>query len=84
MCAHFVYADINEITGQIYTYHMVWFPVTSSQGSKYIMVLYKFYGNATMLAAYKDIQVLMVCLGLCLKLQRLDNKVSNALIEFMY
>jgi hypothetical protein len=43
---HMVFVKAIERTGQIYTDQTGTFPITSSKGSKYLMVLYDYDSNA--------------------------------------
>jgi hypothetical protein len=40
-----VYVKAKEATGQIYTDQTGRFPITSSRGNKYIMILYNYESN---------------------------------------
>ncbi len=96
---HLVYAAIVEVpqqvTGQINSDQTGAFPVVSSQGAKYAMVVYEYDSNGilveplanrkatSILQAYKKIHALLVARGLRPKLQRLDNEASTILKQFM-
>ncbi len=92
---HCVYAKAIEITGQIYSDQTGRFPVTSSKGHKYIMIVYD-YDSAAILAepiknrskgellrAYSAMHRHLTERGLKPKLQELDNECSAALKQFM-
>jgi hypothetical protein len=86
----FVYAAIID-AGQIYTYQTGRFPVVSSKGNKYIMILYDYDSNAILAQPIKDrtapellkaFQVMeqeLVARGLKPKLKKLDNEASKLL-----
>ena len=87
--------DINEPTGQIYTDQTGRFPVQSSRGYKYIMILYDHDSNAIlaepmksrsdheMIRAYEKLHSYLTTRGLKPKLQRLDNEASTKLKNLM-
>jgi hypothetical protein len=92
---HLVYAKVVTITGQIYSDQTGRFPVTSSRGNKYIMVVYD-YDSAAILAepiknrtegellrAYSRMHQYLTDRGLKPQLQKLDNECSSALKTFM-
>ena len=95
---HNTYANllnINRPTGQIHTNQTGQFPVQSSQGNKYVMILYDYDSNSIlagamksrtaheMVRAYEKLHTYLVIPGLKPKLQRLDNEASQKLIDFM-
>jgi hypothetical protein len=90
-----VYAKAIEITGQIYSDQTGRFPVTSSNGNKYVMIVYD-YDSAAILAeplkkrserellrAYSKLHQHLTDRGLHPQLQKLDNECSTALKQFM-
>jgi hypothetical protein len=91
----FVYAA-TIVAGQIYTDQTVIFPVVSSKGKKYIMILYDYDSNAILAKTNKDrtspellkaFQVMeqeLVARGLKPKLMQLDNKASKLLKDYLY
>jgi hypothetical protein len=92
---HLVYAKVVTITGQIYSDQTGRFPVTSSKGNKYIMVVYD-HDSAAILAepiknrtegellrAYSKLHQYLTDRGLKPQLQKLDNECSAALKQFM-
>jgi hypothetical protein len=82
--------------GQIYTDQTGIFPVVSSKGKKYIMILYDYYSNAILAQPIKDrtapgllkaFQVMeqeLVALGLKPKLMKLDNEASKLLKTYLH
>jgi hypothetical protein len=86
----FVYAATRD-AGQIYTDKKGRFPVVSSKGNKYIMILYYCDSNAILaqpnkdriapelLKAFKVMEQEMVARGLTPKLMKLDNEASKLL-----
>jgi hypothetical protein len=92
---HLVYAKVVEITGQIYSDQTGRFPVTSSKGNKYIMVVYDYDSTAILAEPIKnrsERELLRACSkihkhlterGLKPQLQKLDNECSEALKTFM-
>jgi hypothetical protein len=91
----FVYAATID-AGQIYTDQTGRFPVVSSKGNKYIMILYDYYSNAILEQPIKDrtapdllkaFQVMeheLVARGLKPKLTRLDNQASKLLKDYLH
>ena len=87
--------DINEPTGQIYTDQTGRFPVQSSRGYKYIMILYDHDSNAIlaepmksrsdhdMIRAYEKLHSYLTTRGLKPKLQRLDHEAATKLKNLM-
>ena len=92
---HLVYAKVIAITGQIYSDQTGRFPVTSSRGNKYIMIVYDYDSTAILaeplknrseqeiLRAYSKLHQHLTDRGLKPQLQKLDNECSNALKQFM-
>jgi hypothetical protein len=82
--------------GQLYTDQTGRFPVVSSKGNKYIMILYDYDSNAILAKPIKDrtapellkvfqfMEQELVARGLKPKLMKLDNKVSKLLKEYLY
>jgi hypothetical protein len=94
-----VYATViayDGLTGQIYTDQTGRFPVQSSKGMKYLMVIYDYDSNLiwaapiknrtapSLVDAYEKLHGMLVRAGLKPKLQRLDNEASDALKNFMH
>jgi hypothetical protein len=95
---NFVYAAaiaVEDRTGQIHSDLTGRFPVQSSKGNNYILVVYDYDSNAIlsepmkrrtdaeMLRAYGVIYDVLVSRGMRPKLQRLDNEASAALKQFI-
>jgi hypothetical protein len=87
---HFEYAQVVNITGQIYSDQTGRFPVTSSKGNQYIMIVYD-YDSAAILAeplknrikqelvrAYSKLHQHLTERGLKPQLQKLDNECPAA------
>jgi hypothetical protein len=91
----FVYAKVVTVTGQIYSDQTGRFPVTSSRGNKYIMIVYDYdstailaepiknRSEAELLRAYSLLHEYLTDRGLKPQLQELDNECSSALRQFM-
>jgi hypothetical protein len=91
----FVYAATID-AGQIYTDQTGRFPVVSSKGNEYIMILYDYDSNAILAQPIKDrtapellkaFQVMeqeMVARGLTPKLMKLDNEASKVLKAYLH
>jgi hypothetical protein len=92
---HLVYAKVIAITEQLYSDQTGRFPVTSSKGNKYIMIVYD-YDSAAILAepiksrseqeilrAYSKLHQYLMERSLKPQLQKLDNECSAALKQFM-
>jgi hypothetical protein len=91
----FVYAATID-AGQIYTDQTGRFPVVSSKGNKYIMILYDYDSNAILAQPIKDrtspdllkaFQVMeqeLVARGLKPKLMKLDNEASKLLKTYLH
>jgi hypothetical protein len=92
---HFIYAATID-AGQIYTDQTGLFPVVSSKGNKYIMILYDYKSNAILAKPIKDrtdpellkaFQVMeqeIMVRGLKRKLLKLDNETSKLLKTYLY
>ena len=90
-CTHHVFAAVHDITGQIYTDLTGRFPVQSSRGYKYILVLYDCDSNAILtepmrnrsdtehLRAYNKLHQYLLDRGFRPLLQKMDNEASAAL-----
>jgi hypothetical protein len=91
----FVYAATID-AGQIYTDQTGIFPVVSSKGNKYIMILYDYDSNAILAQPIKDrkapellraFQVMeqeLVARGLTPKLMKIDNEASKLLKTYLH
>jgi hypothetical protein len=91
----YVYAATID-AGQIYTDQTDRFPVVSSKGNKYIMILYGYDRNAIMaqpikartapelLRAFQVIEQELVARGLKPKLMKLDNEASKLLKTYLH
>jgi hypothetical protein len=91
----YVYAATID-AGQIYTDQTGRFPVVSSKGNKYIMVLYDYDSNAILaqpiknrtapelLKAFQFMEQELVAKGLKPKLMKLDNEASKLLKDYLY
>jgi hypothetical protein len=91
----FVYAATID-AGQIYTDQSGIFPVVSSKGNKYIMILYDYDSNAILAQPIKDrtapellktFQIMeqeLVARGLKTKLMKLDNEASKLLKTYLH
>jgi hypothetical protein len=91
----FVYAATID-AGQIYMDQTGRFPVVSSKGNKYIMILYDYDSNAILAKPIKDrtapelfkafqcMEQDLVARGLKPKLMKLDNKESKLLKDYLY
>jgi hypothetical protein len=91
----YVYAATID-AGQIYTDQTGRFPVVSSKGNKYIMVLYDYDSNAILaqpiknrttpelLKAFQFMEQELVTKGLKPKLMKLDNEASKLLRDYLY
>jgi hypothetical protein len=91
----YVYASTID-AGQIYTDQTGRFPVVSSRGNKYIMVLYDYDSNAILATPIKDrtapellkafhvMEQELVAKGLKRKLMKLDNEASKLLKDYLY
>jgi hypothetical protein len=91
----FVYAATID-AGQIYTDQTCIFPVVSSKGNKYIMILYDYVNNAILAQPIKDrtapellkaFQVMeqeLAARGLKPKFMRLDNEASKLLKTYLH
>jgi hypothetical protein len=91
----FVYAATID-AGQIYTDQTGIFPVVSSKGNKYIMILYDYDSNTILAQPIKDLtasellkafQIMeqeLVARGLKSKLMKLDNEASKLLKTYLH
>jgi hypothetical protein len=91
----FVYAATID-AGQIYTDQTGRFPVLSSKGNKYIMILYDYDSNAILaqpikdrtapelLKAFQAMEQEVVARGLESKLMKLDNEASTLLKTYLH
>jgi hypothetical protein len=91
----YVYAATID-AGQIYTDQTGRFPVVSSKGNKYIIVLYDYDSNAILakpiknrtapelLKAFQFMEQELVARGLTPKLMKLDNEASKLLKDYLY
>jgi len=96
---NFVYAavmDVHSPSGQIHGDLTGRFPVQSSRGNKYLLIVYDYDSNAIiaepmknrtdseMLRAYGNIHSLLINRGLRPQLQRMDNEASKALKQHLH
>jgi hypothetical protein len=93
--SHHVFAAVTDVTCQIDTDLTGQFPVTSSRGNKYILVLYDYNSSAILaepmknrsgnehLRAYNKLHQFLVGRGFKPLLQKLNNEASNALKRTM-
>ena len=84
-----------EISGQIYSDQTGCFPVTSSKGDKYLMVVYVYDANAIiarplknrseqeLIRVYSDMHTYLTECGMRPLLQKLDNECPEGLKKFM-
>jgi hypothetical protein len=91
LTTHFLYADCQPASGQIYTDPTGCFLVPSVSGNLYILVVYDYDSNFihaepmknrtkdVILAAYQRVISLLKSRGLQPKLQKLDNEASQIL-----
>jgi hypothetical protein len=91
----FVYAATID-AGQIYTDQTGIFPVVSSKGNKYIMIIYYYDSNAIvaqpikdrtapeLLKAFQFMEQELVARGLKPKLMKLDNEASQLLKDYLH
>jgi hypothetical protein len=91
----FVYAATID-AGQIYTDQTGRFPVVSSKGNKYIMILYDYDSNVILaqpikyrtapelLKAFQFMEQELVARGLKPKLMKLDNEASKLLKTYLH
>jgi hypothetical protein len=91
----YIYAATID-TGQIYTDQTGRFPIVSSKGNKYIMVLYYYDSDAILakpikdrtspklLKAFQCMEQELVARGLKPKLMKLDNMASKLLKDYLY
>jgi hypothetical protein len=93
--SHFIYADCQQTTGQLFTDPTGRFLTTSTSGNAYILVVYDYDSNyihaepmknrtgPEILAAYQRAITMLASRGLRPLLQRLDNEASAALQQYM-
>jgi hypothetical protein len=91
----FIY-DATIDAGQIYTDQTGGFPVVSSKGNKYIMILYAYDSDAILaqpiedrtapelLRAFQYMEQELVARGLKPRLMKLDNEASKLLKDYLY
>jgi hypothetical protein len=91
----FVYAATID-AGQIYTDQTGRFPIVSSKGNKYIMILYDYDSNAILaqpikdrtapelLKAFQIMEQILVARGLKPKLMKFDNEASKSLKTYLH
>jgi hypothetical protein len=91
----FVYAATIH-AGQIYTYQTGRFPMVSSKGNKYIIILYDYDSNAILaqpikdrtapelLKAFQFMEQELVARGLKVKLMKIDNGASKLLKAYLH
>jgi hypothetical protein len=91
----FIYAA-TIYAGQIYTDQTGRFPVVSSKGNKYIMILHEYDSNAILaqpiksrtapelLTAFQAMEQVLVARGLKPKLMKLDNEASKLLKTYLH
>jgi hypothetical protein len=92
---HCVYMKPIAVTGQIHSNQTGRFPITSSRGSKYIMVVYDYDSNtiltelltsrtkSELLRAYSKLHDYLTARGLKPVLQHLDNEAPGRLQSYM-
>jgi hypothetical protein len=92
---HALFADLHHVTGRVSSDQTGRFPLVSTAGCNYIMVLYDYDANyihatplksraaSDILTAYTTTHQLLVNRGFKPKLQRLDNEASAALVNYM-
>ena len=90
-----VYTKLVDVTGKIFTDQTGRFPVVSSKGHKYDIVLYDYDSNAILaeplksrnqqelVRAYSTLHKYLTDRGLKPRLQKLDNECPEALKQFM-
>ena len=93
---HWVYQKAIEITGQIFSDQTGRFPVTSSRGNKYIMIVYDYDSNSILaeplksrsehelVRAYTKLHTYLTDRGLRPVLQKLDNECPAGLKKYMH
>jgi hypothetical protein len=69
---HAIFIGTQQVTGCVHSDQTGRFPLVSTSGHNYIMVVY-----------YYNLNYILLTRGRKPQLQRLDNKVSTALIQFM-
>jgi hypothetical protein len=92
---HAIYVSSQPVTGKIYSDAAGRFPIPSSKGNHFLLIVYDFDSNyifaepmksrtgAQHLAAYKRVHSLLSSRGLKPQLQKLDNEASKELLKFM-
>jgi len=97
LATHYCYAAVisPQPTGQVHSDQTGKFPVASSTGNNYLLIVYDYDSNGILaepiprrtglciLHAYKTIHTRLTTAGLRPKLQRLDNEASVILKDFM-
>ena len=90
-----IYATCKPISGKIFSDLPGRFPIQSTRGMSYLLVVYDYDSNAILckpmkaktgpaiVATYKTILLLLQSRGLKPQLQRLDNETSAELLQFM-
>ena len=92
---HDVFVSVQDLQGKVYTDQTGRFPVTSSQGKKYIMIAYDYDSNTITAESlksrtgeelrngYRNIHKRLVDRGLKPKMHILDNECASSFKEFM-
>jgi mRNA-degrading endonuclease HigB of HigAB toxin-antitoxin module len=92
---NWVYQQTLQVSGQIFSDQTVRFPVTSSKGNQYIMVVYDYDSNHILaeplkshsehefVQAYTKLHTKLTARGLRPLLQKLDNECPAGLKKFM-
>jgi hypothetical protein len=90
-----VFVDLHSATGKVFSDQTGRFTTTSTSGNAYLMIIYDFDYNfihaeplqsrsgLCILAAYQKVHTFLTSRGLQPRLQRLDNKASHAILQFM-
>ena len=93
---HVCFLSVEAFTGQVFSDQTGRFPVPSSSGNNYLMVVYDYDSNLIdaepmpsktkhqILAAYKRVHAKLVAAGLRPRFHRLDNEASDVLKQFMH
>jgi hypothetical protein len=93
---HFVYPIVIDITGKIFSDQTGCFPVTSSRGHKYIMIVYDYHSTAILAEPLKNrsegelvraisrIHAYLTAHGLKPQLQKLENECPAALMRKVF
>ena len=94
--SNIIFASTIEYTGQIYSDLAGRYPITSSRGNKYLLIIYDYDSNAIlaeplknrsdneMLRAYQKQLTLLQSRGLHPKLHKLDNEASHAIQKLLH